>query len=99
MNRNFTADRPDVLWVTDLTYVPTRSAMAYVCFIIDVYARRIVGWTAASNMKTQTVLDALEMARRSRGSKRLVGLVTHSDYAEVDVQPRIRALACVGAGW
>ena len=79
VNRNFTADRPDALWVTDLTYVPTRSAMAYVCFIIDVYSRRIVGWTAASNMKTQMVLDALEMARRSRGSKRLVGLVTHSD--------------------
>ena len=79
VNRNFTADRPDALWVTDLTYVPTRSGMAYVCFIIDVYSRRIVGWTAASNMKTQMVLDALEMARRSRGAKRLVGLVTHSD--------------------
>jgi putative transposase len=79
VNRNFTAERPDALWVTDLTYVPTRSGMAYVCFIVDVYSRRIVGWTAASNMKTQMVLDALEMARRSRGSKRLVGLVTHSD--------------------
>jgi len=99
VNRNFTADRPDALWVTDLTYVPTRSGMAYVCFIVDVFSRRIVGWTAASNMKTQMVLDALEMARRLRGSKRLVGLVTHSDYAEVDVQPRSRALACVGAGW
>ena len=79
VNRDFTADRPDALWVTDLTYVATRSGMAYVCFIIDVYSRRIVGWTAASNMKTQMVLDALEMARRSRGAKRLVGLVTHSD--------------------
>lgn len=79
VNRNFTADRPDALWVTDLTYVPTRSGMAYVCFIVDAYSRRIVGWTAASNMKTQMVLDALEMARRSRGLKRLVGLVTHSD--------------------
>lgn len=79
VNRNFKADRPDALWVTDLTYVPTRSAMAYVCFIVDVYSRRIVGWTAASHMRTQMVLDALEMARRSRGSKRLVGLVTHSD--------------------
>jgi putative transposase len=79
VNRNFTADRPDALWVTDLTYVPTRSGMAYVCFIVDAYSRRIVGWTAASHMRTQMVLDALEMARRSRGSKRLVGLVTHSD--------------------
>ena len=79
VDRNFTADRPDALWVTDLTYVPTQSGMAYVCFIVDAFSRRIVGWTAASNMRTQMVLDALEMARRSRGSKRLVGLVTHSD--------------------
>jgi putative transposase len=79
VNRQFTAERPDALWVTDLTYVPTRSGMAYVCFIVDAFSRRIVGWTAASHMKTQMVLDALEMARRSRGSKRLVGLVTHSD--------------------
>ena len=79
VNRDFTADRPDALWVTDLTYVPTRSGMAYVCFIVDAFSRRIVGWTVASNMKTQMVLDALEMARRSRGNHRLVGLVTHSD--------------------
>ncbi len=79
VNRDFTADRPDALWVTDLTYVPTRSGMAYVCFIVDAFSRRIVGWRVASNMKTEMVLDALEMARRSRGSRRLVGLVTHSD--------------------
>ena len=79
VNRNFTADRPDALWVTDITYVPTRSGMAYVCFIVDVFSRRIVGWRAASNMRTDMVLDALEMARRSRGSVRLIGLVTHSD--------------------
>ncbi len=79
VNRNFTADRPDALWVTDLTYVPTRSGMAYVCFIVDAFSRRIVGWRVASNMRTEMVLDALEMARRSRGGRRLVGLVTHSD--------------------
>jgi len=79
VNRNFKADRPDALWVTDITYVPTRSGMAYVCFIVDVFSRRIVGWRCASNMKTAMVLDALEMARRSRGGRRLIGLVTHSD--------------------
>ncbi len=79
VKRNFTADRPDALWVTDLTYVPTRSGMAYVCFIGDAFSRRIVGWRVAANMKTDMVLDALEMARLSRGAKRLVGLVTHSD--------------------
>jgi putative transposase len=79
VNRNFTADRPDALWVTDLTYVPTRTGMAYVCFIVDAFSRRIVGWRVASNMRTEMVLDALEMARRSRGNRRLIGLVTHSD--------------------
>jgi putative transposase len=79
VNRNFTAERPNALWVTDLTYVPTRAGMAYVCFIVDAFSRRIVGWRVAANMKTAMVLDALEMARRSRGNRRLVGLVTHSD--------------------
>jgi hypothetical protein len=53
--------------------------MAYVCFIVDAFSRRIVGWRVASNMRTEMVLDALEMARRSRGNRRLVGLVAHSD--------------------
>ena len=79
VNRNFTADRPDALWVTDLTYVPTRTGMAYVCFIVDAFSRRIVGWRVASHMRTDMVLDALEMARRSRGGRRLIGLVTHAD--------------------
>ena len=79
VNRQFTAERPDALWVTDITYVPTRSGMGYVCFIVDAYSRRIVGWRVASNMRTDMVLDALEMARRSRGSRRLAGLVAHPD--------------------
>jgi putative transposase len=79
VNPNFTAERPDALWVTDLTYVPTKTGMAYVCFIVDAFSRRIVGWRVAANMKTEMVLDALEMARRSRGGSRLVGLVTHAD--------------------
>ena len=79
VDRDFTATAPDALWVTDLTYVPTRSGMAYVCFIVDAFSRRIVGWRVASHMRTAMVLDALEMARRSRGGRRLVGLVAHSD--------------------
>jgi putative transposase len=79
VNRNFTAAAPNQLWVTDLTYVPTRSGMAYVCFIVDAFSRRIVGWRVASNMKTDMVLDALEMARLARGARRLVGLITHAD--------------------
>jgi putative transposase len=79
VNRQFTAIAPNLLWVTDLTYVPTRSGMAYVCFIVDAFSRRIVGWRVASHMRTDMVLDALEMARRSRGAGRLVGLVAHAD--------------------
>ena len=79
VSRDFTADRPEALWVTDLTYVATRSGMAYVCFIVDAFSRRIVGWRVASHMRTEMVLDALEMARRSRGNRRLVGLVAHCD--------------------
>lgn len=79
VNRQFRADRPDALWVTDLTYVPTRTGMGYVCFIVDAFSRRIVGWRVAANMRTDMVLDALEMARRSRGGRRLIGLVAHSD--------------------
>ena len=79
VNRQFRAVRPDALWVTDLTYVATRSGMAYVCFIVDAFSRRIVGWRVAGNMRTDMILDALEMARRSRGGRRFVGLVAHSD--------------------
>jgi len=79
VNRNFTAEPPDALWVTDLTYVPTRTGMGDVCFIVDAFSRRIVGWRVAAHMRTDMVLDALEMARRSRGGRRLVGLVAHAD--------------------
>jgi putative transposase len=78
VNREFTADRPNQLWVTDLTYVSTWSGVAYVCFIVDAFSRRIVGWRVAAHMRTGMVLDALEMARWSRGTT-LEGLVAHSD--------------------
>ena len=78
VERRFAAARPNALWVTDLTYVPTWAGMVYVCFITDVFSRMIVGWRVATNMRTTMVLDALEMARWSRGA-RLEGLVCHSD--------------------
>jgi putative transposase len=78
VQRNFTATEPNQLWVTDLTYVATWAGMAYVCLIIDAFSRRIVGWRVASHMRTGMVLDALDMARWSRGTS-LEGLVAHSD--------------------
>jgi putative transposase len=78
VQRDFTATAPTQLWVTDLTFVPTWAGVAYVCFIIDAYSRTIMGWRVASHMRTSMVLDALEMARWSRGT-RLEGLRCHSD--------------------
>ena len=78
VNRAFTASAPNQLWVTDLTFVATWSGVAYVCFITDAFSRMIVGWRVAANMRTEMVLDALEMARWARGT-RLEGLVAHSD--------------------
>ena len=78
VNRTFTASAPNQLWVTDLTFVATWSGVAYVCFITDAFSRMIVGWRVAANMRTEMVLDALEMARWARGT-RLEGLVAHSD--------------------
>ncbi len=78
VQRDFTATAPNQLWVTDLTFVPTWAGVAYVCFIIDVYSRTIVGWRVASHMRTDMILDALEMTRWSRGT-RLEGLRCHSD--------------------
>ena len=78
VKRVFSSTAPNQLWVTDLTFVPTWAGVAYVCFIIDAYSRMIVGWRVAATMKTETVLDAIEMARWSRG-KHLPGLRCHSD--------------------
>jgi putative transposase len=78
VDRKFTAESPNQLWVTDLTYVPTWSGVAYATFVVDVYSRMIVGWSVASHMRTDTVLDALNMAAWNRATD-LDGLVTHSD--------------------
>jgi len=78
VGRDFTAAAPNQLWVTDLTYVPTWAGVAYVCFIVDAYSRMIVGWRVAAHMRTEMVLDAIEMARWSRGA-RIDGLRCHSD--------------------
>ena len=79
VNRLFMAERPNKLWVSDFTYVPTWSGTVYVAFVIDVFARRIVGWRASTSMKTQFVLDALEQAIWQRKTPDNNSLVHHSD--------------------
>ena len=78
VNRDFTARSPNRLWVTDLTVVATRTGAAYVCVVVDAFSRLIVGWRVAAHMRTEMVLDAVEMARRSRGAH-IEALTVHSD--------------------
>ena len=77
VQREFTATRPNQLWVADITYVATWRGVVYVAFVTDVYARKIVGWRVWNSLKTDLILDALEQALYARtGTK---GLVHHSD--------------------
>lgn len=105
VNREFTADRPNRLWVVDFTYVPTWSGMCFTAFVSDVYSRRLVGWRTASSMPTELPLDALEMALwvRQRAGQDLDGLVHHSDagsqYTSIRYSTRLLdagALASIG---
>ena len=79
VNRQFKAERPNQLWVSDFTYVSTWQGWLYVAFVIDVFARRIVGWRVSSSMQTDFVLDALEQALYDRQPERGENLVHHSD--------------------
>jgi len=79
VNRQFHADRPNQLWVADFTYVSTWQGWLYVAFVIDVYARRIVGWRVSTCMTTDFVLDALEQALYARQPGNDGSLIHHSD--------------------
>jgi len=79
VNRQFKADRPNRLWVSDFTYVSTWQGWLYVAFVVDVYARRIVGWRVSRSMHTDFVLDALEQALYARQPERNGELTHHSD--------------------
>jgi len=105
VNRDFTADRPNALWVVDFTYVPTWSGMAFTAFVSDVFSRRIVGWRTAPSMPTELPLDALEMAlwTRARGGHDVTGVIHHSDagsqYTAIRYSTRLLdagALASIG---
>ena len=77
VRRDFTADRPNRLWVADLTYVATWSGFVYVAFITDVFSRKIVGWRVSNSLRSDLALDALEQALHARPD--LQQLVHHSD--------------------
>src|SRR5687768_10667859 len=79
VDRHFTATGPNQLWVSDFTYVATWTGFVYAAFVIDVFARRIVGWRVSSSLRTDFVLDALEQAIYDRGRDAATGLIHHSD--------------------
>ena len=106
VKRQFKAQRPNQLWVADFTYVSTWQGFVYVAFVIDVFARRIVGWRVSSSMQTDFVLDALEQALYARRRERDRALVHHSDrgsqyvsiryserLAEAGIEPSVAAPA------
>ncbi|MDN3028106.1 IS3 family transposase [Streptomyces sp. S.PB5] len=98
VDRDFTASRPDQLWVADMTYVRTWSGWVYVAFVLDVYSRMIVGWQVANHMRTELPLDALEMALWRRRIKTDSGLIHHSDRDSQYVSIRYTdRLADIGA--
>jgi putative transposase len=76
VDRQFSAEGPDRLWVADITYVPTWSGFLYLAIVLDVWSRRIVGWAMANHLKTELVLDALDMALAQR---RPESVIHHSD--------------------
>jgi putative transposase len=76
VNRNFSVSAPDHLWVADITYLPTWSATLYLAIVLDAYSRRIVGWAMEEHLRTELVLQALEMAYAQRCPQ---GVIHHSD--------------------
>ena len=79
VNRQFKAPAPNRLWVSDFTYVATWTGFVYVAFVVDAYARRIVGWRVSRTAQAGFVLDALEQAIHQRQPVKGAGLVAHSD--------------------
>jgi putative transposase len=76
VERDFSADGPDRLWVADITYIPTWAGFLYLAVVLDVFSRRVVGWAMANHLRTELVLDALEMAI---GQRRPDNVIHHSD--------------------
>jgi transposase InsO family protein len=91
VKRDFTATGPNQLWVTDLNYVPTWAGVGYVCFITDVYSRMIVGWRVACHMRTDMILDAIEMPAGT-------GACTTPDSAATATQARSSPLSATANG-
>lgn len=80
VNRNFTAEKPDVLWVGDITYIDTGEGWLYLASVLDVFSRRLIGWSLADHMMTELCLDALHAASATRRRSRFHGTIFHTDH-------------------
>jgi putative transposase len=100
VSREFVADRPDELWVADVTYVPTLAGWLYLAVVLDVFSRRVVGWSMSGNRKTQLVVDAVTMAVARRGGD-VAGVIHHSDhggeYSSHDLERALRRAGIVAS--
>jgi len=99
LNQVFTADRPDQIWLSDITYVPTAQGWLYLAVVLDLYSRRIVGWAMSDSLHRQLVIEALQMALTSRQPP--PGLLHHSDrgsqYASDDYQALLTQARMLGS--
>jgi putative transposase len=97
LRRDFAAGRPNRVWLADITYVPTREGFLYLAFILDIHSRKIVGWSMDSHMRTELVVDALQMAVWRR--RPVAGLVHHSErgvqYTAISFGKRLEEVGIV----
>ena len=100
VNREFTATRPDEIWVADITYVATWSGFVYTAFVTDVFSRKIIGWRVSRSLRSDLALDALEMAVWSRG-RSVDGVIHHSgrgcQYLSIRYTERLAGTGCVAS--
>ena len=101
VERDFSADAPNRLWVADLTYVKTHTGFCYVAFVVDVFSRFVVGWQVSTSLRSDLALDALEMAIHARRGDTLGGLVHHNDrgvqYLSIRYTERLAEAGAVGS--
>ena len=99
LDRQFEVGKPDIAYVSDITYINTQEGWLYLAVVIDLFSRKVVGWSMSSRMKAELVCDALKMAIWQRKPGR--GLTVHSDrgsqYASHDYRKLIKMYSCVGS--
>ncbi len=92
LNRQFQVAAPNLAWVSDITYVPTARGWLYLAVVIDLYSRRVIGWSLSNTLRAGIVVEALKMSVKNRVGQNLRGLVFHSDQGSQFVSEPLRAM-------